>query len=125
MRYLVESFAVGALKRGQVIEQFLGRAATEDLAGVRSVSIEPTKRGFIVTLHAVEDVGGEHFCDLLEFPPLDPDDEFGQELGAVQEPLAAMALAEDQAGAVHDRWVNAGVAGADYLDYVCAGRPTT
>ncbi|GGN77710.1 hypothetical protein GCM10011579_060200 [Streptomyces albiflavescens] len=95
MRYLVESFAVGALKRGQGIEQFLGRSATENLAGVWWVSIEPTKRGFVVTLHAVEDVGGEHFCDLLEFPPLDPDYEFGQELGAVQEPLAAMALAED------------------------------
>ncbi|MFC7512807.1 hypothetical protein ACFQV4_31795 [Streptomyces thermocarboxydus] len=34
-----------------------------------------------MTLHAVEDVGGGHFCDLLEFPPLDPDDEFGEELG--------------------------------------------
>jgi hypothetical protein len=125
MRYLVESFAVGALKRGQGIEQFLGHAASENLAAVRWVSIEPTTRGFVVTLHAVEDVGGEHFCDLLEFPPLDPDDEFGQELGVAQDPLAAMALAEDQAGAGHDRWVNAGVAGAEYLDYVRAGRPAT
>ncbi|MCX4479562.1 hypothetical protein OOK44_24415 [Streptomyces cellulosae] len=125
MRHLVESFAVGALRRGQAIEQFLGRAATETPAGVRWVSVEPTERGFVVTLHAVEDVGGGHFCDLLEFPPLDPDDEFGEELGVEREPLAAMALAENKAGAVRDRWVNAGVAGAEYRDYVRAGRPTT
>ncbi|MGA4985958.1 hypothetical protein ACPB9I_28415 [Streptomyces cellulosae] len=61
MRHLVESFAVGALRRGQAIEQFLGRAATETPAGVRWVSVEPTERGFVVTLHAVEDVGGGHF----------------------------------------------------------------
>ncbi|GGZ24289.1 hypothetical protein GCM10010365_50680 [Streptomyces poonensis] len=34
----------------------------------------------MVTLHVQEDVGDEKFCDLLEFPPLDPDDEFGQDL---------------------------------------------
>ncbi|MFD7441578.1 hypothetical protein [Streptomyces sp. NPDC059909] len=125
MRYLVEQFAVGALRRGQGIEQFLGAAETSAAHGVRWVGIEPTKRGYVVTLHVVEDVGHEQFCDLLEFPPLDPDDEFGFELAVTDDELAAMAEAESKTGALRDRWVNAGLAGDEYLDFVRAGRPTS
>ncbi|MEU7122911.1 hypothetical protein [Streptomyces zaomyceticus] len=124
MRHLVESFSVGALRRGQGIEQFLGAAGTPSTPGVRWVGIEPTKRGYVVTLHVVEDVGHEQFCDLLEFPPLDPDDEFGLELTVCDDELVAMAQAEAQTGARRDRWVNAGVAGDEYLDFVRAGRAT-
>jgi hypothetical protein len=124
MRYLVETFALGALRRGQGIEQFLGAVDAAARPGIRWVSIEPTKRGYMVTLHVVEDVGGEHFCDLLEFPPLDPDDEFGLELAFTEDEVGAMAEAEARTGAVRDRWVNAGIAGDEYLDYVRAGRPT-
>ncbi|MFB7372344.1 hypothetical protein ACFC0D_21150 [Streptomyces sp. NPDC056222] len=124
MRHLVESFAVGALRRGRGIEQFLGAVGTPSTPAVRWVGIEPTKRGYVVTLHVVEDVGNEQFCDLLEFPPLDPDNEFGVELTVSADELAAMAEAEAQAGARRDRWVNAGVAGDEYLDFVRAGSAT-
>ena len=123
MRYLVESFALGALRRGRGIEQFLGAAGTSDQPVIRWVSIEPTRRVFVVTLYTVLDVGGEHFCDLLEFSPLDPDEEFGQEVEITDDPLAAMVCAETQTGARRDRWVNAGIAGHEYYDYVRSGRP--
>jgi hypothetical protein len=123
VRHLVEPFAVGALRRGQSIEQFLGPAGTPQIPAIRWVSIEPSKLGYVVTLHVVRDVGGEGFYDLIEFPPLDPDDEFGQELVIADDPLTAMTTAEVQVGAVRDRWVNVGLAGDEYRDYVRAGRP--
>ncbi|MFE5005155.1 hypothetical protein ACFRJ3_11045 [Streptomyces sp. NPDC056696] len=124
MRYLVEQFAIGALRRGQGIEQFLGAVDTPAGRGIQWVDIEPTQRGYVVTLHAQEDVGSEQFCDLLEFPPLDPDDEFGRNLSVTNNELAALKTAETQTGARRDRWLNAGMAGDDYRDYIRAGRRT-
>ncbi|MFE6156150.1 hypothetical protein [Streptomyces sp. NPDC057889] len=125
MRYLVETFAVGALRRGQGIEQFLGAVQGAESPAIRWVGIESTKRGYEVTLHVVEDVGSETFCDLLEFPPLDPDDVFGQTLAVTDDAAVAMAEAERRTGAVRQCWVNVGMAGDEYLDYLRAGRPTT
>ncbi|MFP8906237.1 hypothetical protein [Streptomyces atacamensis] len=121
MRYLTESFAVGALRRGQGIEQFLGPVGSGDVPAVSWVSVEPTRRGFVVRLHTVEDTGGEDFRDLLEFPPLDPDEEFGREIAVVNDPSNAMAVAEDRTGALREKWVNAGMAGEEYRGYVRAG----
>ncbi|KQV11981.1 hypothetical protein [Kitasatospora sp. Root107] len=76
-------------------------------------------------LHSAQDVGGEHFRDLVEFPALDSDGEeedFGQEIAMAEEEPAAMAIAEAGTGPVPDRWVNAGIAHDDYLDFVRAGR---
>ncbi|WP_457033206.1 hypothetical protein [Kitasatospora sp. P5_F3] len=126
MRYLTGSFALGALRRGRRIEQFLGAAGTPDNPGIRWVEIRPVASGFLVMLHAAQDVGGEHFRDLVEFPALDSDGEdedFGQEIAMTEEESAAMAIAEASTGAVPDRWVNAGIAQDDYLDFVRAGRP--
>ncbi|WP_411107852.1 hypothetical protein [Streptomyces sp. c-19] len=125
MRHLVETFAVGALRRGQGIEQFIGAVQGAETPAVRWVGIESTKRGYEVTLHVVEDVGSETFCDLLEFPPLDPDDEFGRTLAVTDDAAGAMAEAERRTGAVRHRWVNAGMAGDEYLDHLRAGRPAT
>ncbi|MEU2617523.1 hypothetical protein ABZ642_05040 [Streptomyces sp. NPDC007157] len=125
MRYLVETFAVGALRRGQGIEQFIGAVQTAETPAIRWVGIESTRRGYEVTLHVVEDVGSENFCDLLAFPPLDPDDEFGRTLAVADDAAVAMVEAERRTGAVRHRWVNAGMARDEYLDYLRAGRPTT
>ncbi|GHF05763.1 hypothetical protein E5082_13520 [Streptomyces griseoluteus] len=76
------------------------------------------KRGYEVTLHVVEDAGSETFCDLLEFPPLDPDHEFGRTLAVADDAAVAMAEAECRTGAARHRWVNAGMAGDEYLDYL-------
>lgn len=75
MRYLTESFILGALRRGRSVEQFLGPCGSLERPGVRYAEVRATKTSYEVFLHTVEDIGGESFLDLGEFPPLDPDDE--------------------------------------------------
>ncbi|WP_042406716.1 hypothetical protein [Streptacidiphilus carbonis] len=124
MRYLTESFALAALRRGRPIEQFLGAAGRPDKPGIRWVEVRPAPAGYTVVLHTAEDIGGEQFCDLAEFPALDSDGEedFGQEIATAEDKSQAMATAEASTGAVPGRWVNAGIAQDEYLDFVRAGR---
>lgn len=126
MRYLAESFALGALRRGQPVEQFLGPASSSERPGIHYVEVRPAKTHYEIFLHTLEDIGHETFADLVEFPPLDPDDEedeFGRLLATRDDPLAALTAAEDVTGAVRGRWVNASVAQDEYHNYVMAGRP--
>lgn len=125
VRYLTESFALAALRRGRTIEQFLGPAGRPDKPGIRWAEVRPAPAGYAVMLHTAEDIGGEQFCDLAEFPALDPDGEedFGQEIATVEDESQAMATAEASTGALPGRWVNAGIAQDEYLDFVLTGRP--
>lgn len=123
MRYLSESFAIGALHRSAPIEQFLGPAFHRERQGIRWVTIKPRPNGRAVLLHLSRDVGGEHFRDLLEFPPLDPAaDDAGEVLAETDDVGEALDTAERVANAVRKRWTNYGVAAEDYLDYVRSGR---
>ena len=56
-----------------------------------------------VVLHESSDVGGEHFCDLVEFPPLadSGEENFGGHIAVVSEALDA---AHAGTGAVIYRW---------------------
>jgi len=127
MRYLTRRFAVGALRRGAAIEQFLGGVEVAGVAAIRWVEIRPTGEGYRVSLHAAQDLDGQH-ADLANFPPLDPaNDECvgqGRELGRAADELEAIELAERVTDAVADRWVNYAVAAEEYLDYVHARRKT-
>ncbi|MFD7961181.1 hypothetical protein ACFV5J_10270 [Streptomyces zaomyceticus] len=126
MRYLAESFILGALRRGRSVEQFLGPCGSTEHPGVRYVEVRATKGPFEVYLHAVEDVGSESFLDLDEFPPFDPNDdasEFGLLLGMAEGSLTALQVAEQRAGAERGRWVNEGIVQDEYGDFVRAGRP--
>ena len=125
MRYLTEPFAVGALHRGRSIEQFLGPTGDPSVPAIRWVEIVPIPSGYKVVLHTSQDVGGEHFCDLVEFPPLDPDEDLGQEIASTPGAHDALAEAHNHAEAARDRWVNQSMAGDEYLDYVRAGRPNS
>lgn len=124
MRYLSESFAVGALRRSASIEQFLGPAFHGERRGIRWVAIEPRRDNlYAVVLYLSWDVGREHFGDLLEFPPLDPDaDDAGQIVAEVDDAVEALAIAERVTNAVRERWANFGVAAEDYFEYVRSGR---
>ncbi|MFJ9724586.1 hypothetical protein ACIRP3_17725 [Streptomyces sp. NPDC101209] len=127
MRYLTESFILGALRRGRSVEQFLGPCGSPERPGVRYVEVRATKTSYEVFLHAVEDIGCESFFDLGEFPPFDPDDEaceFGRLLGMAEDPLAALTVAEQRAGAERGWWVNEGIVQDEYGDFVRAGRPS-
>lgn len=126
MRYLGEAYAIATLRRGRTIEQFLGQAGDAETPGIKWVEIVPGRDGYEVTLHTRQDTGGEHFCDLLEFPPLVETDEedFGQRLTVASKASEALEAARAKAGATVDRWVNQGMAAEEYLDYVRAGRPS-
>jgi hypothetical protein len=126
VRYLAEPFALGALRRGRSVEQFLGPAGSPERPGIRYVEVVPARNHYEIFLHTLEDVGHETFADLVEFPPLDRDDEeaeFGLLIATREDPLAALEAAEDATGAVRGKWVNTGLAQAEYCDYVAAGRP--
>ncbi|MER7441539.1 hypothetical protein [Micromonospora avicenniae] len=124
MRYLSESFAVGALRRSVSVEQFLGPAFHGERRGIRWVTVEPQRDGrYAIVLYLGWDVGDEHFGDLLEFPPLDPAaDDAGEVIAEADDAVEAISTAERIAGAVRDRWANFGVAAEDYFDYVRSGR---
>ncbi|MFF4785636.1 hypothetical protein ACFY3E_30510 [Streptomyces griseorubiginosus] len=131
MRYLVERFAVGALRRGAEIEQFLGPREHNGERGVAWVEIWPREHGYVITLY-----GGVDRADgyqgqrvLYELPPFlypDEDDEDMPfcELGIASEPLGALELAESLTGAVRSRWMNRGLGMDEYADYVRAGSPS-
>jgi hypothetical protein len=120
VRHLIESFAIGALRRGAAIEQFLGPVDRFGMAGVRWVTIFPHGDRFHVHLIEVQDVGHEDFFDIGEFPPLDPDDDHQgvRQIGVVDDALTAMRLAESLADAAMARWVNVGMVDAEYADYL-------
>ncbi|MET7420084.1 hypothetical protein [Dactylosporangium sp. NPDC005555] len=126
MRYLTQQFAVGALRRGNGIEQFLGPAEVDGAAAVRWVAVTPMDGRYTVSLHTVRDLDDDRFADLPLFPSLDPVDEDyvgqGRELAGSPDEEAAMTLAERLTGATRDRWVNFGVAGEEYLDLVRSRR---
>ncbi|MEU1415534.1 hypothetical protein [Streptomyces sp. NPDC005731] len=126
VRYLAETFALGALRRGRSIEQFLGPTSSHDRPRVRYVEVIPAGTRYEVYLHTLEDAGHETFKDVVEFPPLDPDDdeeEFGRLVATRDSPPAALAAAEEATGALREKWVNVGMVQAEYHDYVMAGRP--
>jgi len=130
VRYLTRAFALGALRRGQGIEQFLGPAQIDGAAAVRWVSVSPIRGGrLVVTLHTVADPDDDTFLDLANFLSLDPVDEDhvgqGRELGWFDDPEQAIEAAERLTDAVPDRWVNFSVAGEEYADFVRARRQHT
>jgi hypothetical protein len=121
MRHLTRAFALGALRRGKQIEQFLGGIRDGDRQGIRWVALGPGRNGIVVYLSEVEDAGTDTFWDITEFPPLDPDGEtWGKQIAVVTTPEEALDLTERELGARPDRWVNQGVAGSEYGDYRAA-----
>ena len=125
MRYLVDPFIIGALRRGRSVEQFLGPVGSSVRPGVRYAEVRAAGTSYEVYAHAVEDVGHEGFLDLDVFPPFDQDaeEEFGELLGTAEDPQSALVLAEEATGAVRGRWVNQGVVQDEYQGFVRAGRP--
>jgi hypothetical protein len=63
-------------------------------------------------VHTSRDVGGEHFCDLVEFPPLKESDEedFGEQIAVTAEARDALDAAHAGIGVAIDQWVNQGMA---------------
>ncbi|GAA1786563.1 hypothetical protein GCM10009682_05870 [Luedemannella flava] len=128
MRYLTRQFALGALRRGKGIEQFLGGTEVNGERAVRWVAISPMNGQYRISLHTVQDLDDDRAGDLSEFLSLDPADEVyvgeGRELGTSVDEEEAILLAERFASAAPDHWVNYAVAGEDYMDYIRNRRDT-
>ncbi|BCY08974.1 hypothetical protein [Actinoplanes sp. L3-i22] len=126
MRYLTRQFAIGALRRGHGIEQFLGGVEIGGGGAIRWVEISPMNRQYRISLHTVQDPDDDRVGDLPNLISLDPVDEAyvgeGRELARSEDAEEAMALAERLADADAQRWVNHAVAGEEYMDYVRSRR---
>lgn len=122
MRYLTRQFAIGALRRGNGIEQFLGGVEIGGEPAIRWVAISPMKSQYRASLHTVQDPDDDRVGDLPNLISLDPvDEEYvgeGRELALSEDAEEAIALAERLTDAAPDRWVNHAVAGEEYMDYV-------
>ncbi|GAA3760167.1 hypothetical protein GCM10022225_52120 [Plantactinospora mayteni] len=129
MRYLTRSFAVGALRRGKGIEQFLGPVDVAGEPAIRWVSVDPRGGQYRVAVHLGRDPDDESVRDLANLLPLDPAEEQyvgeGRELALVPDPETAITQAETLADAVPGQWVNCGVAGEGYADLVRSRRGVT
>ena len=126
MRYLTRRFAIGALRRGNGIEQFLGGARIEGEPAIRWVEISPRHGRYRISVHSVQDPDDDGVGDLSNLISLDPvDEEYvgeGRELGVTADEAEAISLAEYLADARPDRWVNQAAAGKEYVDYVRSRR---
>lgn len=129
MRYLTRQFAIGALRRGNGIEQFLGGIEIDGEPAIRWVAISPTNGQYRISLHTVQDPDDDRVGDLPNLLSLDPVDEAyvgeGRELAHSEDEEEAMALAEHLTDADPQRWVNHAVAGEEYMDYVRSRRDPT
>jgi hypothetical protein len=129
VRYLTRQFAIGALRRGNGIEQFLGDTEVEREPAIRWVAISPMSRRYRISLHTVQDPDDDHVGDLAKLISLDPVDEAyvgeGRELGVSEDEAEAISLAEHLTDASPDRWVNHAVAGEEYMDHVRSRRACT
>ena len=126
MRYLTRQFAIGALRRGNGIEQFLGDSEVDGEPAIRWVAISPTGRQYRISLHTVQDPDDDQVGDLPNLISLDPVGEGyvgeGRELGVSEDEAEALSLAEHLTDASPDRWVNHAVAGEEYMDHVRSRR---
>jgi hypothetical protein len=72
MRHLPPDSALGALRRGKQIEQFLGAFGHGKEHVIRWAALSPAKDHITLYLSEVIDVGSDVFQDVPEFPPPDP-----------------------------------------------------
>lgn len=126
MRHLTRQFAIGALRRGCGIEQFLGGLEFGGQRAIRWVAISPMNGRYQISLHTVEDPDDDQVGDLPNLISLDPVDEAyvgeGRELAVSDDAEEALALAEHLTDADPRRWVNHAVAGEEYMDLVRSRR---
>ena len=123
MRHLLSIDISMSFRRGNSVEQLLGRSPA-DPGCIRHVELRPCNEEIEVWVHDVEDIGSEACLDLYDFPALEPDGPDGP-AAVFQAPQAAIEYAAAFLAANAARWVNQGVAQSEYLDYIRAGRPSS
>ncbi len=110
-RPLTPAEVAAALRRGAEIEQLLSLGGGE----VRYLIAYRRSGEYVMSRHVVYDDGTEVFQDISEFTPIDEEEYVGEgvTVGSFGEPGEAVEAAASHGG-VADRWVNQGMAAADY-----------
>lgn len=121
MRYLTRQFAIGAIRRGNEVEQFLGGDTIDGSPVIRWVTISPGRDGIEVAVNTRLDLDDDRFGDLPNLPP-PPSGPEESRLGRTDDPEQALLIAERHPAVSPDRWVNVAVAGDDYRDFVRSRR---
>jgi hypothetical protein len=116
-RYLIPAFIESAIHRGKSVAQFLSGFMVGNEPALRYVELRPGEDGVEVWVHEVFDDGSEMYADVGEFGAVDG--RRGDKPAAVAETIAgALVIAHEQFGASPDRWVNEGMIGDEYLNYL-------
>jgi len=121
MRYIQTTDIPSIFQRRKSVQQFLGRSPA-DPDCIRYVELRPVAGRVEVWVYDAEDVGDEVYSDLESFPDFEPDGP-QEPVATFDEPGSAVAYASTSVAADPARWVNEGVAGSEYADFVRAGRP--
>ena len=122
MRHLLHIDIPASFRRGKSVEQFLGRSPL-DAGYIRHVELRPSNGLIEIWCYDVEDIGGEDYLDLYDFPDLEPDGPWVP-VAAFPDPQAAVEYASASLATDPARWISLGVAQSEYLDYIRAGRPS-
>jgi len=119
-RYLLRDEVAAALRRGKVVECFLGRCEREGKIGVRHLAISSTDEVVVARLFETEDLGGPAFLDLYEFGPINRALEHGEPDQSVSFSSLdeCLAFIDERWPASGDRLVNEGVLQDEYADFV-------
>jgi hypothetical protein len=119
-RYLLRSEVAAALRRGKVVECFLGRCERDGRIGVRHLALSSTDDVIVAQLFETADLGGPTFLDLYEFGPLNRALEHGEPDQSVSFSSLdeCLAFIDKRWPASSDRLVNERVLQDEYADFV-------
>jgi hypothetical protein len=120
MRHVIPSFQASTLRRGKSLEQFLGGLQRGETRVVKWLELRPFQNQFEVWSFEAPDVGDEEFADVYEFGV----DDIESPVATFSDAADALHFAHNELSALPSRWVNVTVVGAEYADYVAAGRPS-
>jgi hypothetical protein len=117
-RYLSYSEALSAVRNGRAVEQLLRIRFDGDDRIIERLRIHRERVDEFCVAHITAfDEGSVDFIDIGEFQSCDPDVPFG-ERSSFSDPGDALAFAVEELGALPERFVNSGMAQAEYDDFI-------
>jgi hypothetical protein len=119
-RYLTSDEADGALRRGKVVECFLGACASDDGVGIARISISLVGEVTELSLFKSADIGSAEFLDVYAFPPLNasPEQDEPDEVCAFASLEECLVSMEARWPGSSERLVNEFVVQDEYRDYM-------
>jgi hypothetical protein len=117
MRHIPSTFLISTLRRGAVIEQFMGGRVDGSQRVIRWIRLSPNVQEIEVWDQEVSDFGGE----LWDSYALSDEDQ--EAVAVFSDPAEAIEFAQSVLGALPERWVNEGIGESEFLDYVALNRP--